>query len=254
MAKHKPSHPQPRECGGCVIARERSCSDGGCHCSWADAAAIRRAKSNHHSESKSARTPGATAPAPSARPVTAIARRDETDAAAASTACGNDANFTTGTACGKAESAATASGRETDSAATSTACGEAASATAATATASGEETEPAAASTACGNDANFTTGTACGKGESATAATATASGDETDSAAACGEVEAAAATCGEAESPSAATCGEVEAATTTCGEARVPLRRHLRRRRGRRHHLRPGRVLHRQIVRRARGW
>ena len=121
MAKQKPSHPQPRECGGCVIARERSCSDGGCHCSWADAAAIRRAKSNHHSESKSARTPGATAPAPSARPVTAIARRDETDAAAASTACGNDANFTTGTACGKAESAtaatATASGDETDSAA-----------------------------------------------------------------------------------------------------------------------------------------
>ena len=126
MAKQKPSHPQPREeCGGCVIARERSCSDGGCHCSWADAAAIRRAKSNHHSESKSARTPGATAPAPSARPVTAIARRDETDAAAASTACGNDANFTTGTACGKGESAtaatATASGDETNSAA---ACGE----------------------------------------------------------------------------------------------------------------------------------
>ena len=159
MAKQKPSHPQPRECGGCVIARERSCSDGGCHCSWADAAAIRRAKSNHHSESKSARTPGATAPAPSARPVTAIARRDETDAAAASTACGNDANFTTGTACGKGESAtaatATASGDETDSAA---ACGEVEAAAATC----GEAESPSAAT--CGEVEAATT--TCGEAES----------------------------------------------------------------------------------------
>jgi hypothetical protein len=176
------------------MARERSCPDGGCHCNWADAAAIRRAKSDHHSESKSARTAGATAPASTARPVTAIASGDETDSAAASATCGNDANFTTGTACGKAEPA-----------------------TAATATASGDGTCSAAASTACG-EADSPSAATCGEAEAA----ATTCGEaECPSVAIYGEAEAPATTCGEAKSSIAKlsaehAAGERQVCSLTC--------------------------------------